>query len=178
MIEYNPERQLSDTIFIRNHRRSLSLNLNMPMLEKPITVCLSLYHTTIPTHNSRRVTVLLQKKNSLAYYGIIRLLYNMIDEESCDVPLSSSPGQKFEKAASEQDVSHASASSTCHQVTDEFIPRPPTEDEIKDLPRVMVKIPMTTWLLVFTGSAAAFARYGVSTTFRTYYRPDISYYLI
>ncbi|PSN59772.1 oligopeptide transporter [Corynespora cassiicola Philippines] len=51
---------------------------------------------------------------------------------------------------------------------DGFIPRPPTEDEIKDLPHVMTNIPITAWLLVFIGSAAAFARYGVSTTFQNY----------
>jgi hypothetical protein len=91
----------------------------------------------------------------------------MIDEESCAAPLSSPRGELCEKAASEQDFSHASASSICHQTMDEFIPRPPTEDEIKDLPHVMTNIPITAWLLVFIGSAAAFARYGVSTTFRT-----------
>ncbi|OAL52586.1 MFS general substrate transporter [Pyrenochaeta sp. DS3sAY3a] len=92
----------------------------------------------------------------------------MIDEESCAAPMSSPRGEMRENATSEQDLSHASASSTCHQMMEEFIPRPPTEDEIKVLPHVMTNIPITAWLLVFIGSASAFARYGVSTTFQNY----------
>jgi POT family proton-dependent oligopeptide transporter len=78
------------------------------------------------------------------------------------------PSAGSEKAASEQSPSSALPSFECDRESAEFLPRLATSDEIQTLPHVMTSIPITTWLLVFTGSAAAFARYGVTTPFQNY----------
>ena len=92
----------------------------------------------------------------------------MANEEKGTHSSSSHLSAGPEKAASEQSFSHALALSEHRQESVEFLPRPPTSEEIQNLPHVMTSIPITTWLLVFTGSAAAFTRYGVTTPFRTF----------
>lgn len=71
-----------------------------------------------------------------------------------------------EKVVFEQSSSPAPASSERHQERDEFLSQRAASEQIWILPHVMTSIPITTWLLVFTGSAAAFARYGATTPFR------------
>jgi len=48
----------------------------------------------------------------------------------------------------------------------ESLPRPATSEEVQNLPHIRTSIPTITWLLVFTGSASAFARWGVTITLR------------
>ncbi|KAF2758421.1 hypothetical protein EJ05DRAFT_451916 [Pseudovirgaria hyperparasitica] len=54
------------------------------------------------------------------------------------------------------------------QQEEDQYPRIATADDINNLPHVMADIPATAWLLIFTGAASAFARYGATTPFQNY----------
>jgi hypothetical protein len=89
----------------------------------------------------------------------------LCEKKSTD-PSHAPPSVRSEKTASERDSIRAATEPERHQQIDESFPRPATAEEIRELPHVMSSISVATWLLVFTGAAAAFARYGVTTPFR------------
>jgi proton-dependent oligopeptide transporter, POT family len=46
------------------------------------------------------------------------------------------------------------------------LPRDATQEEIDSLVHEIADIPLTAWLLSFTGAAAQFARFGITITWR------------
>lgn len=50
----------------------------------------------------------------------------------------------------------------------ECLPRDATKEEIETLVHESDKIPITAWLLAFTGAAAQLARFGITTPWRKY----------
>lgn len=48
----------------------------------------------------------------------------------------------------------------------EFLERQATREEIQTLVHVVDDIPITAWLLTFTGAAAQFARFGITVAWR------------
>ena len=48
----------------------------------------------------------------------------------------------------------------------EILPRDARADEIENFPHEMDDIPITAWLLAFTGAAAQLARFGITVTWR------------
>lgn len=51
---------------------------------------------------------------------------------------------------------------------DDFLPRDATREEIDNLVHEPDKVPITAWLLPFTGAMAQLARYGVTVTWRKF----------
>jgi hypothetical protein len=51
------------------------------------------------------------------------------------------------------------------------LPRDATQEEIDSLVHEVADIPLTAWLLSFTGAAAQFARFGITVAWRTLRRP-------
>lgn len=50
----------------------------------------------------------------------------------------------------------------------ETFPREATKDEIQNLVHDVDDIPITVWLLTFTGAAAQLARFGITVAWRKY----------
>lgn len=48
----------------------------------------------------------------------------------------------------------------------ECLPRDATKEEIETLVHESDKVPITAWLLAFTGAAAQLARFGITTPWR------------
>lgn len=51
----------------------------------------------------------------------------------------------------------------------EFFPRDATAEEIQTLIHEIEPIPITAWLLAFTGASTQLARFGVTVAWREYY---------
>jgi len=136
-------------------------------------------HAGHATGYLKAITVSLSKNTLLQYSNTIKMASDSKLCEEKDAHFYSLPLRAgAENVASEQSCSSALAISEHAQRSNEFLPRLATNEEVRNLPHAMTSIPITAWLLVFTGSAAAFARYGVTTPFRKRFILYVPYLLI
>nr|POE46851.1 hypothetical protein CFP56_00183 [Quercus suber] len=93
------------------------------------------------------------------------------EDRPCETSLQyPKAGQQSRKAAEAQlKVEHA-VSLHHHDHQDHIgLPCSSMAEDFQNLYHIMIKIPPTTWLLVFVGLATACARYGTATPFRKWY---------